>query len=241
MYDLECVYIRIYIYSESLYIGTKDVASYESKLQSFSTIRHINCEVLLSSSVPTKYCAVCTKYRKSLNAMLSRHHQQLKPSPNTKTISTSISSHTNYRYLSSDDKTIKIHALYNALTASKQQKHRLKEIIDASKSVTISKELNDSLVDTMNNYSKEINKDYPEQTFPHLFWQQQMQAASVKDSRAMKWHPLMIKWCLYLQHKSSGGYELVRDSGQFKFNPNSIQVMLVTIKGILKLVSEVSW
>ena len=141
--------------------------------------------------------------------MLNRHHQQLQ-SPNT---STSIHSHTNYRYLSPDDKTSRLRALHNALEATKQKKQHLKDIIDANKTVTISKDFNDSLLDTMQGYSKQIAKDYPEQSFPHWFWQQQMQAASVKNNRSIKWHPLMIKWCLYLQHKSSGGYQLLRDSG----------------------------
>ena len=29
----------------------------------------------------------------------------------------------------------------------------------------------------------------------------------------MRWHPLMIKWCLYLRHQSSGAYETLRNSG----------------------------
>ena len=29
----------------------------------------------------------------------------------------------------------------------------------------------------------------------------------------MRWDPLMVKWCIYLRHKSSGAYELLRDSG----------------------------
>ena len=73
--------------------------------------------------------------------------------------------------------------------------------------------MHDSFLETSKDNNKEVSKDYPEHSFPRLFWQQQMQAASVKDTRAIKWHPLMIKWCLYLQHKSSGAYELVRDSG----------------------------
>ena len=43
-----------------------------------------------------------------------------------------------------------------------------------------------------------------------------MKVASVKDAHAMRWHPLMVKWCLYLQHKSSGAYELLRESGVIK-------------------------
>ena len=45
------------------------------------------------------------------------------------------------------------------------------------------------------------------------WWQQQQQqqkqqlkTASLKDSRSMRWHPAVIRWCLYLHHRSSGCY-----------------------------------
>ena len=39
---------------------------------------------------------------------------------------------------------------------------------------------------------------YDDNSFQKLFWKQQMKAASLKNTRSIKWHPLMIKWCLYL-------------------------------------------
>ena len=42
------------------------------------------------------------------------------------------------------------------------------------------------------------------QRFKELFWKQQEQAFSKKNPRSIRWHPLVIKWCLYLHHKSSG-------------------------------------
>ena len=33
-----------------------------------------------------------------------------------------------------------------------------------------------------------------------------MEAASVKGAKGMRWHPAVIRWCLYLHHKSSGCY-----------------------------------
>ena len=30
---------------------------------------------------------------------------------------------------------------------------------------------------------------------------------------SLKWHPLMIKWCLHIRHISSGGYRALRKSG----------------------------
>jgi len=36
---------------------------------------------------------------------------------------------------------------------------------------------------------------------------------SIKDSRSMRWHPVFIKWCLYMRHLSGRSYELLRQSG----------------------------
>ena len=39
-------------------------------------------------------------------------------------------------------------------------------------------------------------------TFQEMFWKQQVDAASRDDTRGMRWHPTMIKWCIYLRHLS---------------------------------------
>ena len=41
----------------------------------------------------------------------------------------------------------------------------------------------------------------PEDSFRQLFWRQQLEAACQKNARCMKWHPLMIRWCLSLRHR----------------------------------------
>ena len=38
----------------------------------------------------------------------------------------------------------------------------------------------------------------------------------LKDARLMGWHPLIIKWCLYLRHLSGKAYETTRSSGCIK-------------------------
>ena len=47
----------------------------------------------------------------------------------------------------------------------------------------------------------DIMQQYPKDSFPRIFWQQQMEAASRKNARTMRWHPLMIRWCLSLRHR----------------------------------------
>ena len=48
-----------------------------------------------------------------------------------------------------------------------------------------------------------------------IFWQEQRKAMSTSNT-GMRWHPVMIKWCLYLRHFSSKAYELLRSSGIIK-------------------------
>ena len=51
---------------------------------------------------------------------------------------------------------------------------------------------------------------YPEDSFLRLFWKQQVQAANENEYCKMRWHPMMIRWCLYLNSKSTTGYEALR-------------------------------
>ena len=50
--------------------------------------------------------------------------------------------------------------------------------------------------------SAEYLETLPTESFQHVLWQQQVQAASMSNPRGMHWHPLMICWCLYLRHKT---------------------------------------
>ena len=52
-----------------------------------------------------------------------------------------------------------------------------------------------------------------EDTFSSVFWQQQLKAAKLSQKNGMRWHPAMIRWCLYLHHRSSGCYATLRNSG----------------------------
>ena len=74
-------------------------------------------------------------------------------------------------------------------------------------------ELSNELKSIMAAKTQQVYSTYPEGSFQRLFWDQQQTALSFKDSRSMKWHPLVIKWCLYLRHLSGKGYELLRKSG----------------------------
>ena len=82
-----------------------------------------------------------------------------------------------------------------------------------TRGVTLDESMHTDLHSIMSSENDSILRSFPEGSFGRLFWKQQLDASSKKDKRGMRWDPLMVKWCLYLRHKSSGAYELLRDSG----------------------------
>jgi hypothetical protein len=62
---------------------------------------------------------------------------------------------------------------------------------------------------------EESDPTWPENSFQSIFWKEQKKALSRKGSskNGCRWHPLMIRWCLYLRHQSGKAYETLRQSG----------------------------
>ena len=78
---------------------------------------------------------------------------------------------------------------------------------------SIDKQMHSNIVQIMGKHKSNVEVTYPPESFQCIFWDQQLKAASYADSRGMHWHPLMIKWALYLQHQPSGAHETRRLSG----------------------------
>lgn len=57
-----------------------------------------------------------------------------------------------------------------------------------------------------------VNAAFPLDPTQRPFWEQQQKASSLKNSRTMLCHALMIK-CLYLRHLSCKAYKTLRESG----------------------------
>ena len=57
-------------------------------------------------------------------------------------------------------------------------------------------------------------KDSPQ----FLLWEQQKLQSSLKNSKAMSWHPLIIRWCLSIYLKSPSTYKHL-DASPFFFLP----------------------
>ena len=125
------------------------------------------------------------------------------------------SSHTNYSVLSTPDKEVRLHRLHLETKKRKLREDRLMEKICVAASNAeplVDESLDTDLRSMASENTNLVDSTYPEGSFQRLFWEQQQKAASLSNARSMRWHPLFIKWCLYLRHLSGKSYELLRDS-----------------------------
>lgn len=62
-------------------------------------------------------------------------------------------------------------------------------------------------------------KEFEGSELMQLLWSEQKKANKLRDSRGMRWHPMIVRWCLTLSHKSKSAYDFIRKSG-FMSLPN---------------------
>ena len=90
--------------------------AYHDTQQAITTIRCDNCEVLISQHPDTcklmTRCSNCTQYRLTLNRML--HHAESQRGSNADD-RTHPQSHTNYRFLTTVEKDMRLHRLHHEL------------------------------------------------------------------------------------------------------------------------------
>ncbi|KAL5469038.1 hypothetical protein EMCRGX_G030227 [Ephydatia muelleri] len=184
----------------------------DSLFLDFPTIRHKQCEMLLQGDIaghPVR-CSVCSSYRRSTLLPQTRcmaNHAE--------------SNRVNYRYQPVPLLATRLLKLRKEIKRKSIQLSRLKAKVSLNceaSGVMVDEQLHSDLKAICGSLpdSTDVLKMYPKDSFFNIFWQQQMQAAAKKDARMMRWHPLMIRWCLSLRHKSSGAYEALRDSGCLK-------------------------
>ena len=170
-----------------------------------STIRTVRCELLVSGVK----CEACKDYRSTLRSMCHRHDTHVQGS----TSSSAVSSHTNYRYLKTPERKERMSNLKAELDHSKREIDRLRAKIkdlQENEGVCIDDKLEQDLQTIMEEKTSEIRDKHPPGSFLRLFWDQQLMAVQTKERRQLRWHPMIIKWCLNLKFLSSGAYGALR-------------------------------
>lgn len=179
----------------------------ESGVLPYSTIRHIKCELLQAGT--EMRCTICTRYRGTLRAMKSN---AINPFNEGSSSRISGDSHVSYRCLKGSELMLRCHSI--------QKKYRkvCKNLVRLKAKLARSIDTHGVLIDedTHNDLCTIVEANSPSaesgNQFTKIFWEQQKKASLLKNSRSMKWHPLLIKWAIYLRHKSSKAYEILRDS-----------------------------
>ena len=127
-----------------------------------------------------------------------------------------ISSHTNYRYLSTPEKHQRMKSLHHENRLARLRLERLRAKLEEaieSKGVSMDDDITDDLHKVMEEEEKKAMDGVEQGSFRQLFWSQQKEAAGKRDKRGIRWHPAVIKWCLFLRHQSRSAYSTLRDSG----------------------------
>lgn len=167
----------------------------------YEVIRDRNCELLMTQNSPR--CTKCNQLRVTLRGRQYRLKQQ--------TDRCSINSCVRLSFLSREELRKRSNNLQVELKRIRNQQIRLKEKIERSvlnHGVVIDDyHLDNDIKSILENESDKCNST----PFARIFWQQQAEAAK-KDPRGMRWHPLMIKWCVYLRYLSSNAYNTLRQS-----------------------------
>ena len=177
--------------------------------QCHSTIRHVNCLWKLPEGTSGTRCEVCKQYRNVIRSSLNRLLKQ----PQLRTESCEASSHTNYKRLTHPEKDERMKNLHDVVRSKERRIQSLqKKVSDLieEEGVKVDAGMHNDLLTIMKKHGPS-NDDSDK--FKDIFWQQQLKAATLKDSRSMRWHPAIIRWCLYLHHHSSGCYNTLRNSG----------------------------
>ena len=188
-------------------LGTSVIAYYDS---TNATLRHVECPWMVPSSV--KRCQFCKRFRD--NNLRSGLSKLLKQQEENSKSNTAISSHTNYRYLSSPEKIERLKNLHTAVVAQRRKIQALQDYLSSivhTDGVRVDQVTHKELVQIMNANRGKLSTT--EESFSSVFWQQQFKAASLNGPKGMRWHPAIIRWCLYLHHKSSRCYSTLRISG----------------------------
>lgn len=88
-----------------------------------------------------------------------------------------------------------------------------------SKAETLTKSENTYMSQLVDECTTSVESELGTDSFQRLFWEEQLKYNKLKDPRAMRWHPMIVKWALYIKSKGSKAYEAVTNSGFIKM-PN---------------------
>ena len=158
-------------------------------------------------------CSPCAKQRSVLNARRCRKR-------NSSSKSIDPSSTTPYCMLSKDDRLKLMHDKFRVI---KKQRDRLAAGLSAileDQSLQLNAKDDEDMKSIILEAEQQNMTDKENLSmFQRLFWQQQTEAAKQKDSRGMRWHPLMIRWCIVSNYVINPSMRTSHSDSAFNYRP----------------------
>ena len=161
------------------------------------------CEVLVNGGK----CSSCKKYCPHLRALFSSWSAQKERK---------VSKFTNNKYLTATQQIDKMKQLQTRAQEAEREVKRLQHIIERSvetNGTPVDPIFHNDLLTIMEEESERIQQQYQKGTFINFFWEQQLKAARAKGPNGIRWHPMLIRWCLNLRMISPAAYHAMRSSG----------------------------
>ena len=81
----------------------------------------------------------------------------------------------------------------------------------AEKNNNLYHKTHDDMLQIMTNHNEQISSIHTDNSFQRIFWESQLNAVQ-KPRKIVRWHPAIIKWCIFLRNKSSSAYNTLRSS-----------------------------
>ena len=170
-----------------------------------ATIRNIQCDLLIKG----RRCKYCQKTRGCLRSKRARKFAQEGACHKFKANVhlTTLEKDNKLRGLAQKQKILKrkVNRLEDKIKTLTEKAHTLieteGEILSSADSADIAEILNES--------QKELSS-LPADSFQKILFDQQMQYNALKKKSSMRWHPAIIRWCLYIRSKSSKAYDGLR-------------------------------
>ena len=94
----------------------------------------------------------------------------------------------------------------------KRLKDRLKELGE-TEGICVDNDLHSDLTEIIGDLINEVRKAFSPGSFAWLFWEQQIKALKCTDSRQIRWHTMIVRWCLSIKPRSSSSYNALSNSG----------------------------
>ena len=117
---------------------------------------------------------------------------------NRSSSASSLSSHINYRYLSSSEKDTRLGLLRQENRILESKVKRLTAKLDSilqTDGIDLDDETSSDFISIMEEEDAGVESAFPPDSFQHIFWKHQLDSVARSGKKnGVRWHPLMIKF-----------------------------------------------